>query len=66
MKVFTVAVNNPIFIEIQHILLKRYMPTTVTYEFIVFNDAKNFPDDTNYGDIQMPLHIENKCKCRNC
>lgn len=59
MKVLTSAVNNPIFIELQFHLLKRYMP--VPYDFIVFNDAKEFPDSTNQGDTRAPIYIESIC-----
>ena len=45
MKIVTVVVNNPIFIIIQYYTLKKYFKGD--YEFIVFNDAKDFPDYTN-------------------
>ena len=60
MKVVTAVVNNPQFIEIQYHTLKQYMPCD--YEFIVFNDAKDFPDMTNGGDISIKQQIEDMCK----
>jgi hypothetical protein len=63
MKVVTAVVNNPIFIEIQYYTLKKYMKCN--YEFIVFNDAKDFCDFTNGGDITIKTIIENICKKLN-
>ena len=63
MKVVTAVVNNPIFIEIQYYTLKKYMKCD--YEFIVFNDAKDFCDFTNGGDITIKATIENICKQLN-
>ena len=60
MKILTSVVNNPIFIEIQYNTLKKYMKCD--YEFIVFNDAKQFPDFTNSGNINIHKEIEKKCK----
>ena len=60
MKVVTAVVNNPIFIQIQYYTLKKYMKCD--YEFIVFNDAKEFPDFTNGGDITVRRTIEEHCK----
>tara|TARA_B110000967_G_scaffold210101_1_gene270680 strand:- start:3995 stop:4846 length:852 start_codon:yes stop_codon:yes gene_type:complete len=63
MKVLTAVVNNPTFIEIQYHTLKKYMKSE--YEFIVFNDAKNFSDFTNDGDITIKEQIEEVCKRLN-
>lgn len=59
MKVLTAVVNNPIFIEIQYHTLKKHMKQD--YEFIVFNDAKAFPDFTNGGDEKIHEKIQKKC-----
>lgn len=59
MKVLTPVVNNPHFIEIQYWTLKKYMKCP--YEFIVFNDAKDFSDFTNNGDITIKEQIETIC-----
>ena len=67
-KVVTYVVNRPGFIEIQYHLMKKHFK--FDYEFIVFNDAKSFPDITNGNDIQMKSKIEDICakydiKCIN-
>lgn len=63
MKVITAVVNNPIFIEIQYHTLKKYFEGE--YEFIVFNDAKDFPDFTNGNDVSIKSKIENVCSSLN-
>jgi hypothetical protein len=60
MKVITSVVNNPIFIEIQFYTLKKYMKCN--YEFIIFNDAKSFPDYSNGGNVSIKNNIEDICK----
>lgn len=59
MKVLTSVVNNPIFIEIQYYTLKKFLQCE--YEFIVFNDAKPFPDFTNGNDITIRDKIFETC-----
>ena len=59
MKIVTAVVNNPQFIEIQYHTLKKYFKGD--YEFIVFNDAKSFPDFTNGGDITIKTQIDDLC-----
>jgi hypothetical protein len=63
MKIITAVVNNPIFIEIQYSTLKKYFQGE--YEFIVFNDAKDFPDFTNNNDITIKTQIEDICNKLN-
>jgi hypothetical protein len=63
MKIVTAVVNNPIFIEIQYYTLQKYIQGE--YEFIVFNDAKDFPDFTNNNDITIKTQIEDICKKLN-
>tara|TARA_X000000950_G_scaffold268946_1_gene347046 strand:- start:1178 stop:2047 length:870 start_codon:yes stop_codon:yes gene_type:complete len=63
MKVITSVVNNPDFIEMQYWTLKEHFKGE--YEYIVFNDAKDFPDFTNGGDVGMRKEIENVCKSLN-
>jgi hypothetical protein len=63
MKIITSVVNNPIFIEIQYYTLKKYFQGE--YEFIVFNDAKDFPDFTNYNDVTIKSEIQNMCSKLN-
>lgn len=60
MKVITAVVNNPVFIEIQYHTLQKYLKGS--YEFIVFNDAKVFPDFTNGGDLTIRAKISETCK----
>ena len=62
MKIIT-AVVNQIFIEIQYYTLKKYFQGE--YEFIVFNDAKEFPDFTNNNDITIKTQIQNICSKLN-
>ena len=59
MKIITAVVNNPLFIEIQFYTLKKYFKGE--YEFIVFSDAKDFPDFTNGNDITIKTQIEYVC-----
>lgn len=59
MKIVTAVVNNPTFIEIQYNILKKFFKGE--YEFIVFNDAKSFPDFTNGGNPTIKNSIEMLC-----
>ncbi len=59
MKVISVVVNNPIFIKFQYELLKKFMP--VDYEFIIFNDAKPFPDHSNFNNPTLRDEIKSLC-----
>ncbi len=61
MKIVTAVVNNPIFIEIQYFTLLKHFKGS-HYEFIVFNDAKDFPDFTNDNDITIKKQIEDVCE----
>lgn len=60
MKIVTAVVNNLDFIEIQYHTLKKYYKGD--YEFIVFNDAKSFPDFTNDGDVSIKNKIKLLCE----
>jgi hypothetical protein len=53
------VVNNPDFIEIQYACLKKHMKSA--YEYVVFNDAKDFPDFTNGGDVLLRQKIRDTC-----
>jgi len=59
MKIVTAVVNNVDFIKIQYHSLKKYFKGD--WEFIVFNDAKDFPDFTNGGDISIRNKITTLC-----
>jgi len=51
MKIISIFTNNPIFIELQYKTLQRFV-VGGDYEYIIFNDGKNFPDPTNFGNIE--------------
>lgn len=63
MKVITSVVNNPTFIYIQWLTLKKYF--TSEYEFIVFNDAKSYPDHSNFQDPTLKQQIIDICNKLN-
>jgi len=63
MKILTAVVNNPIFIEIQYYTFKKFIKGQ--YEFIVFNDAKDFPDFTNCNNVTIKKQIEDICSTLN-
>jgi len=60
MKVISCVVNNPTFIEIQYKTLKKYLKNE--FEYIVFNDAKGYPNTTNDNNINLKKDIEDLCK----
>jgi hypothetical protein len=60
MKVVTAVVNNLDFIRIQHYTLKKFFKGD--YEFIVFNDAKEYPDSSNGNDTTIRRQIEDLCR----
>jgi len=59
MKVISAVVNNPEFIEFQYKTLKKFLLSP--FEFIIFNDAKIFPDYTNDNDITIRDKIKMIC-----
>lgn len=63
MKIITSVVNSTDFIEIQHRTLQKYFKGQ--YEFIVFNDAKEFNDVTNGGDLTLKTKIRETCRALN-
>jgi hypothetical protein len=63
MKVVSIVVNNPLFIEIQYHTLKKFIKCD--YEFIIFSDAKDYPDMSNEGDITIKKQIEEMCEKLN-
>ena len=58
MKIITSVVNTD-FIKIQYFSLKKFFKND--FEYIVFNDTKNFPEYTNYFDTSMKNKVENLC-----
>jgi len=65
MKIVSVFVNNPIFIELMYNSIKKFFKTEEEYELIIFNDAKTWPDITNFGDVTMKEQIADMCKKLN-
>lgn len=61
MRIVVPVVNNPLFLHLQVEGLRTYMPSEIVYEVVVFNDAKAFPDATNYGDLHMRQRITDTC-----
>ena len=57
--IVTAVVNNLDFIEIQYNCLKKYMK--IPYTFIVFNDAKDWKDFSNFNDDTLKEKIKNLC-----
>lgn len=60
LRILTTVCNQPDYIRVQAKALKKWIG--VDYEFIVFNDAKDWPDMTNFGDPTMRRQIEDVCK----
>lgn len=65
MKIVSVFVNNPIFIELMYNSIKKFFKSEKEYELIIFNDAKEWPDITNFNDVTMKQQIINMCKKLN-
>lgn len=63
MKIITSVVNNYIYIELQYHTINKYFQGD--FEYIVFNDAKNFEDYTNFNNIEIKKYIEDTCKKLN-
>jgi hypothetical protein len=60
MKIIVPVCNNARFIEMQVATFRKFIKDD--YEFIVFNDAKRFPDFSNYGDVTIYGQIAETCK----
>lgn len=59
----TAVVNNPKFIEMQHMTLKRFVKDD--YKFIVYNDAKDWEDFSNHNDVSLKKEIIKTCERLN-
>jgi len=59
----TPVVNNPKFIEMQHMTLKRFIKDD--YRFVVYNDAKDWPDFSNHYDASIRKEIMMTCERLN-
>jgi hypothetical protein len=62
-EIHTAVVNNPEFIEFQYLTLKKYIKED--YKFVVFNDAKEFPDYSNNNDTTLKYKIRKTCERLN-
>jgi hypothetical protein len=65
MKIVSVVVNNPIFIELQYNSIQKFFKSEEKPEIIIFNDAKDWPDNTNFNNIHVKPKIINTCKKLN-
>ena len=59
----TPVTNNPKFIEMQHMTLKRFVKDD--YKFIVYNDAKDWPEFSNHYDSTVRKEIMKTCERLN-
>ncbi len=59
----TAVVNNPLFLQLQYDTLKFFVEGD--YTFTVFNDAKQFPDYSNFGDPSLHRQIRLTCERLN-
>lgn len=62
MKIISIVTNNPTFIDLQFKSFQKYI--NIPYEYIVFNDGKDFPDVVN-NDIPNKADIREKCASLN-
>lgn len=62
MKIITSVVNT-FFIELQLNSFKKFFK--YDFDFIIFNDAKNFPDSTNNYQLDMKNKVKNLCDSLN-
>ena len=65
MKIITVTTNNPTFVELQYKSIKKYVANNDKIEFIVFNDAKAWPDITNFRNSSVKQKIRDMCNKLN-
>lgn len=63
LQIHTATVNNPEWVELQYQTLKTFL--TGDWQFTVFNDAKDFPDFSNFGDPSMRRRIADVCSRLN-
>lgn len=59
----TAVVNNPKFIEMQHMTFKKFVKDD--YKFVVYNDAKDWEDYSNYYDSSIKKEIIRTCERLN-
>ncbi len=58
--ILTTVCNNPTYVRAQWAALCRFVPPP--WRFVVFNDAKDWPDATNFGDNGLCAQITTTCK----
>lgn len=63
LSVETTVVNNPEFIELQYLTLKKFLKGH--FKFTVFNDAKKFKDFTNFNNPEVYNEIKSICSKLN-
>ncbi len=59
-RILTTVCGSPHFIRAQVAAFRRCLG--VPWEFVVFNDAKDWPDATNFGDATMRQQVEETCR----
>lgn len=59
----TAVVNNPTFIELQYTTLKYFV--NGDYDFTVFNDAKDWPEFSNFNNGSVRRTIQRTCERLN-
>ena len=70
MKIITIVTTNPTFITLQHKTINKFIESNEDIEFIIFNDSKDWPDITNFNDVNIKVKIVEICdrlkiKCIN-
>ena len=60
MKIVSVVTNNDIFVELQYNSIKKHF-SDKDVEIIIFNDAKTWPDITNFNDTTIKKQITDMC-----
>lgn len=63
MLITTSVVNTPKFIELQDMCFKKFF--VGDYHFVVYNDAKDWPDFSNYYDSKAKYSINKTCNRLN-
>jgi glycosyltransferase involved in cell wall biosynthesis len=60
LRILTIATSQPLYIRAQYMALLKHVKDS--FEFIVFNDAKSWPDPSNFGDTEVRFNISQLCK----
>jgi hypothetical protein len=59
-EIHIISVNNPIFIELQYLTLNKFCKDE--FKIVIFNDAKDWPDYTNFNNTKIKGEIKNLCE----